>query len=100
MLRAHLAVAALSITAACGVTNHSSQSSQLYGAFEYQSYGGYFGGTTMLHVEPDGAAVKQVTAARTGPNDVPMTTTTQGTVATDVMDTVRKHVAAVDLGDF
>jgi hypothetical protein len=104
MLRAHhLAVAALSITAACGLTSrssHSSHSSQLDGAFEYKSYGAYFGGTTMLHVEPDGSAVKQETPARTTPDDVPMTTTTHGTVATDLMDTMRKDVAAVDLADF
>lgn len=102
MLRAPLLVAvALSTTAACGVTNHSSNhSSELDGAFEYRSYGSYFGGTTMVHVEPDGSAVKQETPARTNPDDVPMTTTTHGTVGADLMDTVRKDVAAVDLADF
>ena len=98
MLRARLlAVATLSTAAACGMTSHSSK---LDGAFEYQSYGGYFGGTTKVHVEPDGSAVKRVTPARTSPDDIPMTTTTSGTVTADLMDMVRKDVAAVDLGDF
>src|SRR5262249_30353304 len=102
MLRAHhLAVAALSITAACQIVSHSSK---LDGAFEYRSYGAYFGGSTMLHVELDGSAVKQETPAYipdpNGRHTEPMTTTTSGIVAPDLMDTVRKDVAAVDLGDF
>ncbi|HEY6178353.1 MAG TPA: hypothetical protein VIX73_28050 [Kofleriaceae bacterium] len=99
MLRAHLlAVAALSIAAAC----EASHSSKLDGAFEYKSYGGYFGGTTMLHVDPDGSAVKQETPGYVPDGDPsdPMTTTTSGTVMPDLMAMVRSDVAAVDLGDF